>query len=126
MSVASEVSLTSNLLLLFKSDLQKQQRELTHAIDRTHKEMRALADFDPGDVMDHSCGNSCKEAVLTNYSQSRTRLHKVEAALERIASGDFGICAACGRAIVLKRLQALPWVNNCIECQEQSEQARVH
>jgi DnaK suppressor protein len=126
MSVTSDMTLTSNMLLLLKSDLQKQQRELTRAMDRTQKEMRALVDSDPGDVIDISCGNSCKEAVFSSYSLSRTQLHKVESALERIASGDFGICAACGGPIGLKRLQALPWVTNCIECQEQSEQARVH
>jgi hypothetical protein len=25
-----------------------------------------------------------------------------------------------------ERLQAIPWANNCIECQEQSEQRRLH
>jgi DnaK suppressor protein len=126
MSVTSDMTLTSNVLLLFKSDLQNRQRELTSAIGRTQKEMRALVDSDPGDVIDSSCGNSCKEAVFTRYTLSRTQLHKIESALERIALGEFGICAACGRPIGLKRLQALPWVNNCIECQEESEQARVH
>ena len=114
------------MLLLFKSDLQEQRSELTHAIGRTQKEIRALADSGPGDVIDDSCGNFSKEAVFATYTQHRTQLHKVEAALERIDAGDYGVCAACGGAIGLKRLQALPWANNCIECQEQCEQGRVH
>jgi DnaK suppressor protein len=126
MSVSSEFPLASKVLLLFKSDLQEQQSELTRAIDKTHKEIRALADSDPGDVIDESCGNSSKEAIFTSYSQNRTQLRKVEAALERIAAGEFGVCAVCGVAIGLKRLQALPWANSCIECQKQSEQNRVH
>lgn len=99
---------------------------MTRAIDRTHKEIRALADSGPGDVIDESCGNCSKEAIFATYSQNRTQLRNVEAALRRIVAGDFGVCAACGGAIGLKRLQALPWANNCIECQEQSEQGRVH
>jgi RNA polymerase-binding transcription factor DksA len=47
--------------------------------------------------------------VFTNYSQSRAQLRKVEAALKRIFTGDFGMCAGCGDAIDVKRLQALPW-----------------
>jgi DnaK suppressor protein len=125
MSLTLEFS-ANNVLLLFKSDLQEQYSELTCAIDRAHKEIRALADFGPSDVIDESCGNYSKEAIFATYSQNRTQLRKVEAALQRIVAGDFGVCAACGGAIGLKRLQALPWTNNCLECQEQFEQERVH
>ncbi len=125
MSATSESSLASKALLLFKSSLRHERSELTDASDRTIKEIRALGDSSPGDLMDNSCGNSCKESMFATYSQIRTRLRNVEAALERIATGEFGRCAACGGAIGLKRLQALPWANKCIECQEQSEQTRV-
>jgi len=125
MSVSSELPVTSKMLLLFKSDLCEQQNELTRTIDRTHKDIRALADSERGDVIDESCGNATKEVMFTNYTESRKQLHKIEAALERIDSGEFGICAVCGGPIGLKRLQALPWANNCIECQEQCEQGRV-
>ena len=125
MSLTSEFSFTSNALLVFKSDLREQHNQLTRAIDKTHREIRALADSGPGDFIDESCGNSSKEAIFATYSQSRTQLRKVEDALERMATGEFGICAACGGAISIKRLQALPSATNCIECQEQSEQGRV-
>jgi DnaK suppressor protein len=126
MSFTSQSPLATNVLLLFESGLRDQQRELEHVVERGQKEIRALADSGPGDVMDDSCGNACKENMLASYSQSRTLLRKVELALKRISMGDFGICAACGDTIGLKRLQAIPWANNCIECQEQSEQGRVN
>lgn len=126
MSVTSQFPLANNVLLLFESGLRDQQRELARAIERGQKEIRALADSDPGDAIDDSFGNACKENMLASYSQNRTRLRKVEMALKRISTGDFGICAACGDTIGLKRLQAVPWTTNCIACQEQSEQARVN
>ena len=126
MNLTSETSLANNVLLLFKSGLLEQQRELARAIDKAQKEIRAIADSGPGDVVDDSCGNASKEAVFASYSQNRIQLRKVEFALERISTGEFGICAACDGAIGLKRLQAIPWTNHCIECQEQSEQSRVH
>lgn len=127
MSYTSHSSLfDSNVLLLFKSDLREQRRELARAIDRAQKEIRALVDFAPCDALDHSCGTASKEAIFASYSHKRTQLRKVELALERISAGDFGICAACDGAIGLKRLQALPWTNKCIECQEQSEQGKIH
>jgi DnaK suppressor protein len=126
MSLMSQSPLATNVLLLFESDLRDQQRELMHAIDRAQKEIRALADSESGDVVDDSCGNASKEAMFASCSKNRTQLRKVELALQRISTGDFGICAVCEGLIGLKRLQAIPWANNCIECQEQSEQGRVN
>lgn len=122
----SQAPLATNVLLLFESGLRDQQRELARAIERGQKEIRALADSGPGDFIDNSCGNACKENMFASYSQNRTRLRKVELALKRISMGDFGICADCGDTIGLKRLQAVPWATNCIACQEQSEQVRVN
>lgn len=125
MSATSGSSLASNVLLLFDNDLREQQRELARAIEMGQKEIRALVASGPGDVIDHSSGNACKENMLASYTQKLTLLRKVELALKRISTGDFGICAACGETIGLKRLKAVPWATNCIRCQEQSEQSRV-
>jgi DnaK suppressor protein len=125
MSVTSDSSLASNVLLLFESGLRDQQRELARAIERGQKEIRALADSGPGDAIDDSCGNASKEHLVARHTHNRTQLRKVELALKRISIGDFGICAACGDTIGLKRLQAVPWATNCITCQEQSEQGGV-
>jgi DnaK suppressor protein len=126
MSFMSQSPLATNVLLLFESGLRDEQRELTRAIERGQKDIRALADSGPGDVIDDYCGNACKENMLASYGHNRTRLRKVELALKRIPTGDFGICAACGDTIGLKRLQAVPWATNCIACQERSEQGRVN
>ncbi|OFW00834.1 MAG: hypothetical protein A3H94_08530 [Acidobacteria bacterium RIFCSPLOWO2_02_FULL_60_20] len=45
------------------------------------------------------------------------QLKQVESALDRLDSGDYGICLGCGMAISSKRLQAIPWASYCIACQ---------
>jgi len=50
-------------------------------------------------------------------------LKQVDAALDRLAAGDFGVCAACGEDISAKRLAAIPWARWCIACQERSGSA---
>jgi DnaK suppressor protein len=45
----------------------------------------------------------------------------IEAAPRRIAEGTFGLCAACGDDIPRKRLEALPWTDRCLRCQEIAE-----
>lgn len=46
------------------------------------------------------------------------QLRLIEAALDRIQAGDYGICLSCEEPIAAKRLQALPWAKYCVECQE--------
>jgi RNA polymerase-binding transcription factor len=47
------------------------------------------------------------------------QLRLVEEALDRMQSGDFGVCLACEQPIPPKRLQALPWARYCVPCQEE-------
>lgn len=46
---------------------------------------------------------------------------KVEEALLRIKDGTYGLCIDCGDAIGLKRLEARPTAELCIECKETAE-----
>src|SRR5579864_8216949 len=45
-------------------------------------------------------------------------LKLVDEALDRLDSGDYGICLACEQPIPAKRLRALPWARFCVPCQE--------
>jgi DnaK suppressor protein len=46
------------------------------------------------------------------------QLRLVEEALDRLGSGDYGICPSCEEPIPAKRLAALPWARCCVSCQE--------
>src|ERR1051325_5836681 len=46
------------------------------------------------------------------------QLRLIEEALDRIDSGDYGVCLACEEPIPAKRLHALPWAKYCVPCQE--------
>ncbi len=48
------------------------------------------------------------------------QLRMIDEALDRLASGDYGICLACEEEIPDKRLTALPWAKYCISCQERA------
>jgi DnaK suppressor protein len=47
-----------------------------------------------------------------------TQLRLVEEALDRIDSGDYGVCLACDEPIPAKRLRALSWARYCVKCQD--------
>lgn len=54
----------------------------------------------------------------------RARLLQVDAALRRIAAGEYGICAQCDTPIVAARLQADPAAPLCLHCAARAEQSR--
>jgi DnaK suppressor protein len=46
------------------------------------------------------------------------QLRLVDEALDRVRSGDYGICLCCEQPIPPKRLLALPWARYCVPCQQ--------
>jgi len=47
-----------------------------------------------------------------------TQLRLIEEALDRLDSGDYGICLSCEEPIPPKRLRAVSWARYCVRCQE--------
>jgi DnaK suppressor protein len=45
-------------------------------------------------------------------------LRLVDAALDRLETGDYGICQRCDKAIPARRLNVIPWAEYCVPCQE--------
>jgi RNA polymerase-binding protein DksA len=48
-------------------------------------------------------------------------LAQIDAALQRIDDGTYGVCENCGEQIPLERLEALPWTTLCIDCKRKQE-----
>jgi DnaK suppressor protein len=65
-----------------------------------------------------------RERDLALRSNSQDVLTQVDAAIERIDQGSYGICARCGKKIAPDRLEALPYAIYCITCQSQVERER--
>ena len=62
-----------------------------------------------------------QEFALTLMETEEGTLDAIEAALERIEEGTYGICEECGTKIAKARLNAIPYVALCVKCAEQLE-----
>lgn len=62
------------------------------------------------------------QAMAQATSERRhAMLRKIEAALRRIESGDYGLCQDCDEPIDPKRLEFDPTALRCIECETKRE-----
>jgi RNA polymerase-binding transcription factor DksA len=58
-----------------------------------------------------------ERAQVTALAQLvRGHLAEIEAALDRLASGTYGVCLQCGQPISPSRLEARPAARTCIGC----------
>lgn len=61
------------------------------------------------------------ERDLALYEKNHYLLGQINAALERLDAGTYGICESCGKQIHPARLEALPYATLCISCQMKQE-----
>jgi RNA polymerase-binding protein DksA len=117
--------LTTQDLKKFKDLLLRLKSELTGDISNLEKDAlstdgeRVSVDS-PADVGSESFA---QEFSLELLARDEETLGNVMDALERIDSGDYGICESCGQAIRKTRLEAVPYARNCIDCQRELERA---
>ena len=62
-----------------------------------------------------------QQMAIANQQQSTQLLQRIELALRRIDSGEYGFCFECGEPIAFGRLQAQPFAGLCLDCQSASE-----
>jgi RNA polymerase-binding transcription factor DksA len=48
--------------------------------------------------------------------QATAHLAEIDAALDRLAEGGYGVCVTCGRPIPEERLEARPSADRCVDC----------
>ena len=105
-----------------KQRLELQRLEVLHFVRRLEQETRSIDVDDPQDVADRCVSSISRESLFERSSQSRTLLRLIEAALRRVTDGSFGECTGCGDDIPNRRLQALPWTQFCLKCQQVIEE----
>jgi RNA polymerase-binding transcription factor DksA len=62
-----------------------------------------------------------RDVVLGLASFKQEGLYEIDAALERIDDGTYGVCELTGQLIPWKRLEAIPWTRFSLEAEKQIE-----
>ena len=101
-----------------KNELLRKKDELEIRLSNTHKHI-THADGPPNpDFAEQAVERQNDEVIYGLNESAKAELIQIKQALERIASGEYGICQECGRQIPMERLKAIPYTSYCVECLE--------
>lgn len=96
-----------------RAALRARLAELTSRLQTIEQDLDVEVDPDREDAAIEREDDEVLEATgLVGQREAR----QIEAALHRIAEGDYGICVRCGTAISEARLDVLPHTSFCKEC----------
>jgi DnaK suppressor protein len=123
-SSAPGTKLTSRQLASLRTHLLSDRERTGMLIDTVSDEMGAFVDARRDTATDDehdpegptlAFERSQSSAIL---AQSKQHLTEIDAALQRMDEGRYGLCTKCGNGIALGRLQVRPQAALCISCAE--------
>ena len=74
------------------------------------------------DPADRATAESDRAFTLRIRDRERRLIRKIQAAIQRLDEGTYGICEDCGEDISIPRLKARPVTKLCINCKARQEE----
>ncbi|MEM6796810.1 MAG: TraR/DksA family transcriptional regulator [Acidobacteriota bacterium] len=78
-------------------------------------------DVNSDDFADRANNSYNRETMFALSDTERQLMNEIDAALDRLEAGTYGICENCQCIIAIERLRAIPWARYCIDCAELAE-----
>jgi len=113
----------------FRAELEERRARVLAVI--AHRESEATPPDDPAGLVSSTGDNHLADTATDMYDReldeglgddAERHLGEIDAALQRIEDGTYGICSACGREIDAERLEAVPWTTLCIDDKRKQEE----
>ncbi len=108
----------------YRKQLLELRREILREIRHDLKEEREGQAAEGRDTYDIASDERDREINLLLTDRERKKLLLVDDALQRVDSGEYGVCDECGEDIAPGRLEAMPFTRLCVTCQGEFEQAQ--
>ncbi|WCR12119.1 RNA polymerase-binding protein DksA [Paracoccus stylophorae] len=122
----SEPFMNERQLEYFRRKLEVWKQEL---LDQSAETLEGLQDSARAvpDLADRASEETDRALELRTRDRQRKLVSKIDAALRRIETGEYGYCERTGEPISLRRLDARPIATMTLEAQEKHERReRVH
>jgi len=110
----------------FRRKLLDWRRAILEESKETLQQLQEDSRKEP-DIADRASSETDWSVELRTRDRQRKLISKIDAALNRIESGEYGFCEVTGDPISLQRLDARPIATMTIEAQERHERMeKVH
>jgi RNA polymerase-binding protein DksA len=113
----------------FRERLLEERKHAQDALDRLQQENESQLEDDREEIQsdnhpgDMATSTFDRELDATLEGNEERALEQIDAALQRIEDGTYGICLKRGEQIGPERLEAAPWATLCIDCKRLEERA---
>ena len=111
--------MNKKLLAKFKKALTQKKASITNKLNS--KKVDEIEIETGGDEIDTATQSAEREMQFELSGIDKRMVQDIDNALAKIEKGVFGSCESCEKEIPQARLDALPWVRYCKECQEEAE-----
>lgn len=92
-----------------KQELAERERRVARDLARSNEPL--VADFS-----DQAIQTQNDEPLQVIGRAAHEELEQINAALQRLDAGTYGVCGICGEPIAPARLDAVPYATTCAEC----------
>jgi RNA polymerase-binding transcription factor len=109
-------------------DLRRKKSSLLQDLMESHMHMQTITDERESELEESAQKDLITRLTSRLKDRDQKTIRDIEAALERMAAGDYGLCENCGDEIGIGRLRALPMAELCIDCattREKRQQAGI-
>jgi len=104
---------------------QTLRSEIRDTLLRAGNEQYARLAGEVHDAEEESLADLLVDVNLAEITRDVQEVRDIEAALDRISTGKFGVCVTCEEPIARARLEVYPTAKRCLACQQQHDQARA-
>lgn len=109
---------------------EERERHLRQAVAYETEAVTLATEREPGDTQfDEESGEGDtisveRERDLLLSASARHAVDEIDRAVARMDAGTYGLCVPAGRRLPVARLEAIPWAEVCVDCQQRVARRR--
>jgi RNA polymerase-binding transcription factor len=117
----SRRQLSPTLIQEFGRALHAARIELLRTAGIAEDELRSLGEREVGAPVEDAARTQIRALLARLDDREQSEFDEIDAALERVRAGTFGLCETCRGDIPVGRLRAIPAARRCLTCQRAQE-----
>ena len=106
-----------------KKQLLDERQALLKEVKDSYETCREMGQDGVPDIGDMSSMTYNRDVLFNLSETQRKRIRDIDAVLDRMANGEYGICEECGEEISPRRMEVRPFSRYCIECKTDIEKS---